>query len=169
MRVVVNDANILIDLIKLQMLEIFFSLEWQFHSTDLIIGNELYDEQKEMLQPFIQSGKLYIQELSAADLFTIMQLQAEKPTLSDKDCSALLYAQKLKALLITSDNPLRKFATQKGIEVHGHLWVFDELVQEQRISPSLAIKKLKALATINPRLQLPKKEYDLKIETWELL
>jgi predicted nucleic acid-binding protein len=169
MRVVVNDANILIDLIKLQMLEAFFSLDGQFHVTDLIIENELYEQQKACLQPFIESGQLCIQELSAADLLMLMQLQAERPTLSDKDCSALLYAQKLKAMLITSDNPLRKFATQKGIEVHGHLWVFDELVQEQRISPSLAIKKLKALATINPRLRLPEKECNLRIELWELI
>ena len=46
MIVVVNDANILIDLIKLQLLEAFFDIDWEFHTTDLIIENEFYDEQK---------------------------------------------------------------------------------------------------------------------------
>jgi len=53
MIVVVDDANILIDLIKLQLVEAFFNMPWEFHSTDLIIENELYDEQKLQLKPFI--------------------------------------------------------------------------------------------------------------------
>jgi len=55
MIVVVNDANILIDLIKLQLVEAFFNIDWEFHSTNLIIENELYDEQKEQLQPYIET------------------------------------------------------------------------------------------------------------------
>jgi hypothetical protein len=51
MIVVVNDANILIDLIKFDLLVAFFEIRWEFHSTNLIIENELYNEQKEKLQP----------------------------------------------------------------------------------------------------------------------
>lgn len=89
MILVVNDANVLIDLIKLQLLGPFFSLNWEFHSTNLIFENELFDEQKEQLQSFIDNGKLKIQELDIDDMIAIYTLQTEKPQLSDKDCSAL--------------------------------------------------------------------------------
>jgi len=167
MIVVVNDANILIDLIKLQLVEAFFLLDWEFHSTNLIIENELYDEQKLQLQPYIENGKLIIQELDAEDMVSIMTIQAQKPQLSDKDCSALHCAQKLDGLLITSDNTLRKFAKIKKVEVHGHLWVFDALLEHNCITPQTAISKLNELNTINAKLNLPKKACEARVEKWK--
>jgi predicted nucleic acid-binding protein len=169
MIVVVNDANILIDLIKLNLVEAFFNIAWEFHSTNLIIENELYDEQKEQLQPYIENGKLIIQELDVDDMLSIMNIQIQKPQLSDKDCSALHCAQKLKAALVTSDNALRKFAKTKKVEVHGHLWVFDALLQHNCITPTLATAKLTELNTINSKLNLPEKECKARIEIWKHL
>jgi predicted nucleic acid-binding protein len=169
MIVVVNDANILIDLIQLQLVEAFFNITWEFHSTNLIIENELYDEQKEQLQPYIQNGKLIIQELDSDDMISIMNIQAQKPTLSDKDCSALHCAQKLKASLVTSDNALKKFANTQKVEAHGHLWVFDALLEHKCITTEIAISKLNELNTINSKLNLPEKECKARIEKWKLL
>jgi predicted nucleic acid-binding protein len=169
MIVVVNDANILIDLIKLQLIEAFFNITWEFHSTNLIIENELYDEQKEQLRPFIDSGKLIVQELDVEDMLSIMAIQAQKPQLSDKDCSALHCAKKLNGALVTSDNTLRKFAKTQKVEVHGHLWVFDALLLHNCITPQTAIDKLTELNTINSKLNLPKKECDARIDKWILL
>lgn len=167
MIVVVNDANILIDLIKLQLLNAFFNLHWEFHSTDLIIENELYEEQKEQLTPYINSGKLIVQALNTDDLLKIIDIQTQKPQLSDKDCSAFYCAQKLNASLVTSDNALRKFAKAQNVDVHGHLWVFDALVEHNCITPQEAIRKLSELHTINTKLRLPPKECDVRIEQWK--
>ncbi len=167
MILVVNDANILIDLIKLELLEAFFNINWEFHSTNLIIENELYDEQKLQLQPYIDNGKLIIQELDIEDMLNIMAIQSQKPQLSDKDCSALHCAQKLNASLVTSDNALRKFAKEQKVDVHGHLWVFDELVKQHCISTEVAINKLNELNTINSKLNLPEKECKARIEKWQ--
>jgi hypothetical protein len=167
MIVVVNDANILIDLIKLQLIEAFFDITWEFHSTNLIIENELYDEQKNQLQPYIDNGKLIIQALDVDDMLSIMTIQAQKPQFSDKDCSALHCAQKLKASLITSDNPLRKYAKEMKVDVHGHLWVFDALLEHNCITTEIAINKLNELNTINSKLKLPEKECKARIEKWK--
>jgi predicted nucleic acid-binding protein len=166
MIIVVNDANILIDLIKLQLIDAFFKIEWEFHSTNLIIENELYDEQKAVLQTYIENGKLIIQELGVDDIVSIMTIQLQKPQLSDKDCSALHCARKLKASLVTSDNALRKYAKSQHIEVHGHLWVFDALLEHNCINTETATTKLKELNIINPKLNLPKKECEARIEKW---
>lgn len=169
MIIVVNDANILIDLIKLKLVECFFKLNWEFHTTSLIIEHELYDEQKEILMPYIQHGTLISQELSTDDIFAIITIQKEKPQLSDKDCSALLYAQKLNACILTSDYALRKFAKHKNLDVHGHLYIFDALVEQQCLSPKQAIQKLADLNIINSKLQLPKTACENRIAKWKLL
>lgn len=169
MIVVVNDANILIDLINIQLVEAFFNITWEFHSTNLIIENELYDEQKEQLQPNINNGKLIIQELDVDDMISIMNIQLQKLQLSDKDCSALHCAQKLKASLVTSDNTLRKFAKTQKVEVHGHLWVFDALLEHKCVTPEMAISKLNELNTINSKLNLPVKECKARIQKWKQL
>jgi hypothetical protein len=43
MRIIVNDANILIDLVELQLLPQFFALEFEFYTTTLIL-EELLEE-----------------------------------------------------------------------------------------------------------------------------
>ena len=88
----------------------------------------------------------------------VMKMQLQKPQLSDKDCSALYCAQKLNATLITSDNTLRKFAKHQNIIVHGHLWVFDALLEHHCITPQIAIDKLIELQMINSKLSLPRME-----------
>jgi predicted nucleic acid-binding protein len=163
----VNDANILIDLIKLELLEPFFSMPLAFHSTDLIIENELHDAQKAKLKPYIEKGKFTIQELDARDIMRVLEMRLEKPQLSDKDCSALYCAEKLNALLITSDKALRNFARQRNVDVHGHLWVFDALLQYDCITHGTAIDKLNELNNINIKLSLPKKECEARIDYWK--
>ena len=169
MIVVVNDANILIDIIKLQLFDAFFNLNWEFHSTNLIVENELYDEQVEVLKPYIKAGRLIIDELSVDDMVEIIESQKEKPQLSDKDCSALVCAKKLNASLLTSDNTLRKFAKQKHLDVHGHLWVFDALIEQGCISAIKGIQKLQELDSVNSKLKLPPKECEDRIRKWKTI
>ena len=94
MKVVVNDANILIDLIKLDLLNQFFALECQFYSTDLIL-DELYDEQKKQLDIFIESERMKVLGFEAEDISRIVEIQEEKPQLSEQDCSAFICAIKV--------------------------------------------------------------------------
>ena len=169
MIVVVNDANILIDLVKLQLLPHFFSLQLRFYTTDLIL-NELHDWQVEELQLYINSGTLTINQLTDKELIDIALLQAEKRQLSEQDCSAIVCARKVTGSLLTSDKNLRNFATKKAIAVIGHLWVFDKMVAENTITPQNAIIKLTELReVVNPRLNLPKIECENRLELWKLL
>ncbi len=166
MKLVVNDANILIDLVELELLAPFFELGFSFHTTDLIL-EELYGYQKESLTPFIEEGQLQIQSIDEDDFLSIYQIQAQRPQLSEQDCSAFFQAQKLDAILLTSDKVLRQFAQQGELEVHGHLWVFDEMVTAESLSPKAAIHKLDELCNVvNPRLGLPKIECERRKAQW---
>lgn len=166
MRVIVNDANILIDLVDLKILPHFFQLEYDFHTTEMIL-NELFPEQKEALEPYIETGRLIIDDISEDDLIAIVNIRISKPNLSEQDCSAFYQAQKVNAALITSDNTLRKYAQANNVEVHGHFWVFDNLVDSGLLTGNRAIEKLDELCNeVNPKLGLPVIECQKRIKKW---
>lgn len=166
MKIIVNDANILIDLVDLKILPYFFQLEYEFHTTEMIL-DELFPEQKEALVPYIETGSLIIDDITDEDLIEILNIRLSKPNLSEQDCSAFYQAQKEKAALITSDNTLRKFAQSQNIEVHGHFWVFDNLVDNEILTGNRAIEKLNELCTVvNPKLGLPSAECQKRIKKW---
>jgi cardiolipin synthase len=166
MKVVVNDANILIDLVKLQLLPHFFGLGWEYHTTSLVF-DELFEDQQEAFSAYQDKGVFFIAELDATELGTIIELQLEKPQLSEQDCSALFYTIKKAGVLLSSDKNLREFAENKSVEVHGHLWIFDAMVAQNCISPSRAADKLEELInTINPKLRLPDHECKRRLGLW---
>lgn len=155
MRIIVNDANILIDLVKLDILLHFFQLPFSFHTTDIIF-DELDDEQQQILLPYIESEQLIVEEFTGEELITISTLKEEKKQLSMEDCSAVFCAQKIGADLITSDKNLRNFARAKAVTIRGHLWVLDSLFEYQLLSGESVTVLLNRLQNvINPKLGLP--------------
>jgi len=166
MRVVVNDANILIDLVKLQLLPHFFALGWEYYTTSLVF-EELYEEQQHAFAPYQDKNLFLVADLDAIELESIMKFQHEKPQLSEQDCSALFYAIKTSGILLSSDKNLREFAEMNHVEVHGHLWLLDIMVNQKCISPSRAAEKLEELIeTVNPKLRLPLHDCKKRIEHW---
>jgi hypothetical protein len=118
MIIVVNDANILIDLVQLDLLSNFFELEFKFHTTDLVL-NELHKHQQDKLLPYIEDQVLIVMELS---------------------------------------------------DVHGHLWVFDRMIESSTIMPDEAIDKLDELCfKINTQLKLPVAECEKRKIAWSNL
>jgi hypothetical protein len=166
MRIVVNDANILIDLVELNLLPQFFALEFEFFTTSLIL-EELLDDQQEQLETYLESGVLIAEEMTSADLKAIKTIERSKPKLSQQDCSAYHQAILKDGTLLTSDNVLRKFAVATNLDVHGHLWIFDQMVDQQTLAPFTASQKLTELSdTINIQLKLPKAECDKRHVFW---
>lgn len=167
MKIVVNDANILIDLCKLDMLEAFFRLQYDFHVVD-DVWEELNSQHQILLRPYIQAKRLVVVE-DTVEITDILQIKQQRNQLSIPDCTSLLYAKEQKSILLTSDKNLRTTADQHKVEVHGHLWVFDNLVDDKILIKSVAAAKLHTLITeVNPKLGLPKAEYEARIRDWRL-
>lgn len=156
MRIAINDANILIDLYKLDLLNEFFELDFEFITSDFVY-NELRKKQEQIdgLNLIIEKKLLKIQTFSFEEIMAIESLRARNSSkLSFEDCSVWYLAQVRKAILITGDKLLRKNATKEKIEVRGILFVFNELVNMQIITPKTATRKLNKLMEINNRLPL---------------
>lgn len=169
MIIVVNDANILIDLIKLELLPHFFALHLEFHTSDLIL-EELHTEQLVQLERYLKNHTLNVIDFTNEELITIGMLQLEKRALSLQDCSTIVASQKVSGELLTSDGNLRKFAVSKSLTVRGHLWILDQMVIEEKINGKTALEKLEHLiTTVNPRLGLPKNECENRISLWQNL
>lgn len=153
MILLVNDAGILIDLLKADLIEPFFRLTYEFHVTDFVIG-EVQEENADSLAALIQAGRLKKWVFDFEELLQIQQLEVRHKALSIPDCSCLFLAGNLSATLLTGDSVLRKIAEKNDIPVHGLLWVLDELVRNRRMTPRKACQKLEKLMKINPRLPL---------------
>jgi hypothetical protein len=143
MKIVVTDACIFIDVITLNLTAKFFGLELDIHTTADII-NELYPNQKQILEGYKSSKKLTVHVLSGEDQLALMTEEHPK-ALTPEDLSVIFIAQKLgDATVLSSDKPLRKYAKKLSIEYHGMLWILDQLVAQEVITKPEAIAKLKA-------------------------
>ena len=79
-------------------------------------------------------------------------------------------ASQLHAMILSSDNVVRKFAQRKSIEVHGMFWIFDQLVDEMLLSRPDAIHKLQKLIEDNLMYRnnlLLRKEAQRRINGWK--
>ena len=164
MRIIINDANILIDLVHLNMMNNFIQLELDLKTTDFIF-EELNDDQKEIINVYIESNQIeLITTEEDEDFESIASILDNSSGLSFEDCSVWHYANKLNGILLSGDGKLRKQATANGVSVKGILYIFDQLLIKELISFDYAMEKIEELYKINPRLPIDAK--DERISNW---
>lgn len=61
-KIVVSDTNIFIDLISVNLLDGFFGLPWEIHTTDMIMKELKDSNQKSAVETFMQQGRLKLLE-----------------------------------------------------------------------------------------------------------
>ena len=147
MKLAITDACIFIDLIELQLTSEFFSLTIEIH-TSLDVYNELYSEQKELLKAYQSVGKLFIHKIESEERVKILQEKFPR-SLSENDKTVIYLAEKLQALVLSSDKAVRNYSRSKAIEYHGMLWIFDKLIESELLEKSEAITKIDELVSRN--------------------
>jgi predicted nucleic acid-binding protein len=162
-KIAIQDANIMIDLIKTGLFDYCLALNFNFSTTNIIL-NELYDEQVASIQPHISSGKFVVIEISIEELLDIQQMSEEDTRLSEQDWSAIYFAKEQDALILSGDQRLRNVAEAKGLATFGIIWLLDELVSNKIISTKEACNYLQDLIRANKRL--PITECSKRIEIW---
>jgi predicted nucleic acid-binding protein len=128
---------------------------------------ELQAEQQSAYLPYIESGLLRVGKLTEDMMKEMFAIKRQKTQLSQADCAVLVYARHKSGILLTSDMNLRKMALRLKAEVHGHLWIFDQLY-EQGLLPGEALTA--ALHRLNEEvniwLNLPKEECEKRNNVW---
>ena len=166
-KIVVNDTNVFIDLYEVGLLDEFFSLPWEVHTTDFVMLELQREGQHDTVVRFKADKRLIVPVLEAKELLeigNIYQQNLNRTNLSYTDCSVWYYAKVNNYILLTGDRKLRTTSTYDGVEVHGIIFVFDCLVEFNIISRQIAVEKLQQLYSMNPRL--PKEEIEKRINLW---
>jgi len=147
MKIVVTDACIFIDVINLQLTSKFFGLDLDIHTT-LDVINELYISQQQILEGYNASNRLTVHVLTGEEQISLMSESYPK-ALTPEDRSVVFIAQKLEAIILSSDKPVRTYAKRLSIEYHGMLWMFDQLMTQNLITKVEACIKIQALISSN--------------------
>lgn len=164
LQVAVQDANILIDLELAQLLDDWFQLGIETHTTSLV-ARELRQGPHPKVLSQITSGRIVAHDLNATELGAVVRLQiAVGSSLSFSDCSVLFLAQKLDAMVLTGDGALRAASQIRQVQVHGTLWIMDALVGKGVIGGTTAATKLEWL--IRGGRRLPKDACLARLARW---
>ena len=166
MKVIVNDTNIFIDLQSIGLLRKMCELPFEIHTVDFVIAEIATPEYRTEIQQAINENLIHVREFTAEEIVEIVIEQASAPgNISIQDCSVCYYARNGAYTLITGDRQLRAYAENCNVEVHGVLYLFDQMIENSILLPSEASIKLRELLAINVRL--PRAEILKRITLWE--
>lgn len=165
MKILVNDTNIFIDLHSVGLLEEMCRLPYEIHTVDLVVAEIADADQRRIFDELVAEGGIFVDGFTADEVIEIVEEHSSvSGNLSIPDCSVCYFARKHNVPMLTGDRRLRRYAEEQSIEVHGILFIFDELVKHNIISTSIAADRLEELFAINARL--PKAEIRDRINRW---
>ena len=127
MRIVINDASCLIDLHKVGLVEMMLQLPYQFVVALPVARNELLDFTEEDWKLYSVAGLEQI-DLNPDQVGRAIAFRSQNMKLTAEDCFSLVLAEDIDgSILLTGDAQLRSVAIGKSCEVHGVIWVTDEI------------------------------------------
>lgn len=158
MRIIVSDSSCLIDLRKASLLGPFLRLPYEIVIPDTLFHDELL-KFTEAERTLLITGGLQIRELPGKGVERAQDLERGFPSLSIHDCFAFALAEHLAdSILLSGDGKLRSVAKQHSIEVHGILWVIEEMYKEATATVEPLVTALE-LFDENPAIyRLPRRE-----------
>lgn len=165
MRVVVTDVSVFFDLYEIQVMPEFFALDWEIHTTDFVYNEILQADQKAVFEIFERSKQLKILRFDNEEEMQVRNFKTKLSMRSMADKTILWKALQLEATLLTCDKKLGKEAKHHAIEVHGNVWVIEQLLESIIIDSSKGILLLEHLKLTN--IRLPHELIDKLIRQWK--
>lgn len=158
-QVYISDTNIWIDLRNAGLLDAMFDLPLTLCCTDFVLSElKDFDHQHLLARGLVVET---LDELATAALFPLMQAH-NNSSLADLSCYQL--AQQTGHALLTGDGRLRKQAKADGLQVHGALWLLDQMVMHQIIEPKNAAASLQSM--LDSGAWLPMDDCHKRLTLW---
>jgi len=168
MRIIVSDSSCLIDLRKASLLDAFLKLPYEILIPNTLFEEELLkftDEQKEALV----RGGLKVMDLPGKSVLRAQQVAHDLPHLSIHDGFAFALAESCPGcILLTGDGRLRELAAEHKMEVHGVLWVIDEIHANALAAAGELLAVLRRFVD-DQTVRLPRRELAAYIRRYENL
>ncbi|MYC64765.1 MAG: hypothetical protein F4X12_00335 [Acidobacteriia bacterium] len=166
MRLIVSDSSCLIDLRKASLLEAFLDLPYEVLIPDALFEEELVrftPAQKDLL---LQGG-LKVVEVPAESVLRARAIVGDYPQLSIHDAFAFALADSCEdRMLLTGDSGLRALAESYRLEVHGTLWVIDQ-IHNAGLAPTKVLLAVLRDFTDDPNVRLPRRELAARIRRYK--
>jgi predicted nucleic acid-binding protein len=140
-RLLISDANILIDFDVGDLLPKLFQLE-----ATLAVPDVLFEEELKAQHPELPSMGLEILRLRESAILRAVRLAQIYRRAGRNDLLALVLAEQEHCPLLTGDQFLRAAAEREDVEVHGSLWVADRMHREKLVDAdrlSLAFEQMR--------------------------
>lgn len=157
LRVVISDSSCIIDLRKASLLDAFLRLPYELLIPDTLFEEELLKFSPAQKKSLLRGG-LKVVELPGDGVLRARQIVREFAHLSIHDGFAYALAESCPGcILLTGDGSLRALARRQKMEVHGVLWVIDELHVHAISATETLLKALQSMAK-DQTVRLPQRE-----------
>lgn len=151
------DASVAIDLLRGDIVLEFDTLPLNVGIPDVILAEVVEEEE-------LTGLTFEIVEFTGEQVLEAARLKGNTNNISTPDLFAFIAARERADILLTGDAELRQLAETEGIQVHGVLWVLDELVHERILVPLRAARALRDILDGNSFL--PKVDCELRFRRW---
>jgi len=157
-KLLISDANILIDIIVGGLLDELFRLDYEFGLPDVLFEYELRENHVDLPDKGLQVIEL---EAAAVEDTGSLYVRHRSSGVSLNDCMALALAKQEGCALLTGDAALRQVSALEAVEVRGTLWLVDELMAANLITIDRVVQAYDAMRADGSRL--PWNEVDAQI------
>lgn len=158
-KLLISDANILIDMIVGGLLDEIFRLDYEFGLPDVLFEYELRENHADLLDKGLQV--MALESVAVEDTGSLYQ-RHHGSGVSVNDCMALALAKQEDCPLLTGDSALRQVSILEDVDVRGTLWLVGELMEAHVITVDQAAQAYDAMRADGSRL--PWKDVDAQIK-----
>ena len=159
-----SDTNIWFDFEAIGHLEHPFLLNHSYYISDFTFDEEI--QYAKEIRQCVVSKLLLVTSVNSDELALVNVLSSKYPNLSFYDAVALAIAIKRKWILLTGDGFLREAAKKERIACHGSIWIYDQLLEHNKITRQCYKKCLTKLLELvkQGKRRLPIEELVKRIE-----
>lgn len=147
MLLIISDASVLIDIECGELTSAMFSLPFQFTVPDILFAEGLAERHGHLsrlgLISKTMSGDL------VAEAYSLHQKYI-KPSVNDM--LALTLAKHEGCQLLTGDKALREVAKEFNVEVHGTIWLVEQMLRGEKITVDVACVAFQQMKDAGSRL-----------------
>lgn len=147
MLLIISDASVLIDVECGNLTSAMFSLPWQFAVPDILFSEELEERHGHLLR-----FGLISKTMSGELIEETYNLRQQYVRTSVNDLLALTLAKYEGCQLLTGDKALREVAAELNVEVHGTIWLVEQMLQSKKITVEVARVAFKRMKEAGSRL-----------------
>jgi predicted nucleic acid-binding protein len=156
----VLDSSVYVDLNWARVIPALVRLPFDLMMVDLV--------REEMVRPngVVEAREIRDETLSGKQVSEIYEMKQQRWTsgLSLNDLASFVLARDLRCVLLANDQNLRRFAGRLGVEVHGSLWILDQLIAHDLLSTTDAAEALKTMLAHGARF--PSGECERRLKEW---